>query len=66
MHDWRKCKHLLTDFVQTSRFTQAAEDYIRNNSHLFSTGSVTKNTPPPSQTPIANTPSGVTIRYLMA
>jgi len=35
MHDWKKAKNLLLDFVQTNRFSLAAEDFIKNNSALF-------------------------------
>jgi hypothetical protein len=63
MHDWRKCKHLLTEFVQANRISQAAEDYIRNNAQLFSPASLPKATP--SQTLSTNSQSGVSIRQLM-
>lgn len=52
MHDWKKCRALFTEFIQTNKFTFAAQDYIKNNISLFSniikTNSMTL-TPTPSQ-----------------
>jgi hypothetical protein len=48
MHDWKKCKNIFTEFIQSNKFSFAAEDFMKNNNALFS-NIIKNNTPTPLQ-----------------
>jgi hypothetical protein len=60
MHDWKKSKALFVEFIQTNKFSFAAEDFMKNNSALFS--NIIKNNA--STTPSNSNPT-LTIKSLM-